>query len=102
KSATTQPCRNITVTGCKMSSNHAGFKTGTSSKGGFVNITVKDCEFTNCGSGAIKLCLVDGGVMDNVLISGIKMTNVGGPIFVRLGSRNMGFEKAGEMRYGGK
>ena len=71
------PCRNIVVRGCKVSSNTAALKFGTSSRGGFIDVKVTNCYFYNCPMGAIKLQLVDGGRLENVDISRIVMEKVG-------------------------
>ncbi len=85
------PCRNIVVRGCKVSSNTAALKFGTSSRGGFVDVEVTNCYFYNSPMGAIKLQLVDGGRLENVSLSRIVMNNVGCPIFIRLGDRGKTF-----------
>lgn len=81
------PCRNIVVRGCKVASNTAPLKFGTSSRGGFIDVKVTNCYFYNSPMGAIKLQLVDGGRLENVDISRIVMEDVGNPIFIRLGNR---------------
>ncbi len=86
------PCRNIVVRGCKVSSNTAALKFGTSSRGGFMDVNVTNCYFHNCPMGAIKLQLVDGGRLENVEISRITMQEVGCPIFIRLGDRGNTFD----------
>lgn len=86
------PCRNIVVRGCRMSSNTAALKFGTSSHGGFIDVKVINCYFHDSPMGAIKLQLVDGGRLENVDISRIVMENVGNPIFIRLGDRGSNFD----------
>ncbi len=90
------PCKNIVVRGCKVASNTAPLKFGTSSRGGFINVHVSNCYFYDSPMGAIKLQLVDGGRLENVDISRIVMKNVGNPIFIRLGNRGNSFGKRGE------
>ena len=87
------PCRNIVVRDCAVSSNTAALKFGTSSYGGFIDIDVSNCYFYDCPMGAIKLLSVDGGRLENVSISRIKMDEVGCPIFIRLGNRGSIFYK---------
>ena len=87
------PCRNVVVRGCKVTSNTAPLKFGTSSRGGFINVSVTNCYFYDSPMGAIKLQLVDGGRLENVDISRIAMKNVGNPIFIRLGDRGRTYEK---------
>jgi len=81
------PCHNIVVRGCRIASNTAPLKFGTSSHGGFIDVSVTNCYFYDSPMGAIKLQLVDGGRLENVDISRIVMENVGNPIFIRLGNR---------------
>lgn len=81
------PCRRIVVRGCKVTSNTAPLKFGTSSRGGFIDVRVTNCYFYDSPMGAIKLQLVDGGRLENVDISRIVMDDVGCPIFIRLGDR---------------
>ncbi len=85
------PCRNIVVRGCRVASNTASLKFGTSSRGGFIDVSVTNCYFYDSPMGAIKLQLVDGGIMENIDISRITMENVGNPIFIRLGNRGSTF-----------
>ena len=87
------PCRNIVVRGCRVSSNTAPLKFGTSSRGGFIDVTVTNCYFYNSPMGAIKLQLVDGGRLENVNISRIVMEDVGNPIFIRLGNRGRTYSR---------
>lgn len=86
------PCKNIVVRNCVVSSNTAPFKLGTSSRGGFIDVSVTNCYFYNCPMGGIKLQLVDGGKLENIAISRITMKNVGSPIFIRLGNRGRIYE----------
>ena len=87
------PCRNIVVRGCKVASNTSPLKFGTSSRGGFIDVSVTNCYFYDCPMGAIKLQLVDGGRLENVDISRIVMEDVGNPIFIRLGNRGRTYTK---------
>lgn len=91
--STKNPCRNIVVRGCRVSSNTAPLKFGTSSRGGFIDVSVTNCYFYNSPMGAIKLQLVDGGRLEDVDISRIVMENVGNPIFIRLGNRGRTYTK---------
>lgn len=91
--STKNPCRNILVRDCRVSSHTSPFKCGTSSRGGFINVKVTNCYFYDSPMGAIKLQIVDGGRMENVDISRITMKNVGNPIFIRLGNRGRTYDK---------
>ena len=98
--STKNPCRNIVVRRCKVTSNTAPLKLGTSSRGGFINISVTNCYFYNSPMGAIKLLLVDGGLLENVDISRIVMEDVGNPIFIRLGNRGRTYTKRTGQKQG--
>ena len=100
KSTTNQPCAHIIVRNCDLSSETAGFKLGTSSRAGFLDIKVLDTRFHDCPMGAIKLLLVDGGRMENIELSRLTMEKVGGPIFIRLGDRGRRYDRPTEQVYG--
>ena len=92
KSTLLHPCENIVVRACDLSSKTAGFKLGTSSRGGFVDIRITDCFLHDCPMGAVKLQIVDGGRMENVELSRLVMDRVGGPFFIRLGNRGRQYD----------
>ena len=92
KSTTDTPCSNIAISNCIISSETATIKFGTSSKAGFSNIAISNCVFYDCPMGTIKLICVDGGVLENITINNITMENVGSPLFIRTGKRNLTFE----------
>jgi polygalacturonase len=89
------PAKNITVTNCVISSASNGFKIGTATLGAFENIvfsnsviyTDDSSPFNTRPIGGINIEMVDGGSIDGVLVSNIRMQNVRAPIFVRLGNR---------------
>jgi polygalacturonase len=61
-------------------------KLGTESNGGYRNIAITNCVFDY--SRGIALEQVDGGVMEDIVISNITMRDVhNAPIFIRLGGR---------------
>ena len=64
-------------------------KFGTESNGGFRNCVVSNCTFRNCNGLALEE--VDGGTMDNIVVSNITMIDVYHyPIYITLGARNRG------------
>lgn len=93
-----QPTKNITITNCVVSSASNGFKMGTATGGVFENIVFSNSViYSDNGSpmmnrviGGINIETVDGGSVDGVIVSNIRMQNVRAPIFVRLGSRKKG------------
>ena len=61
-------------------------KLGTESSGGFRNIVLTNCIFEHCRGLALET--VDGGHLEDIVISNITMRNiVNAPIFLRLGAR---------------
>ena len=61
-------------------------KIGTESSGGFKNISITNCVFEHCRGLALET--VDGGQLEDVVISNITMRHiVNSAIFLRLGSR---------------
>ncbi len=93
-----QPTKNIIITNCAVSSSSNGFKMGTATHGAFENIVFSnsaiysdnDSPMMNRVIGGINVETVDGGSVDGVVISNIRMQNVRAPIFVRLGRRSPG------------
>ncbi len=87
KATSNQPCSDIIVKNCTVTSRWAGFKIGTESVGDFNNIEVDHCRFFDVKGGGIKIVPVDGGSVKNLKISNITMLNCTGPIFVSTGER---------------
>lgn len=80
-------CDNITIEDCTVISSASAIKFGTASYGGFKNIIIKDIKVKDTFRSAIALESVDGGVLENVIVDGIKAVNTGNAIFIRLGQR---------------
>ena len=86
--------KNITITNCVLSCCCNGLKFGTATRGGFENITFTNSVIFNervdlrarVISG-IAVEMVDGGWMEGVVISNVRMQNVRTPIFIRRGIR---------------
>jgi polygalacturonase len=67
-------------------------KCGTESNGGFRNITISNCTFDTCRG--LALLVVDGGILEDVVISNLTMRNVNHPpLTIRLGQRMSGPNK---------
>jgi len=86
--------RNVTVTNCTLTTCCNGFKLGTSSEGGFENIVFTDSTVTNQPAplgqrviSGVALEVIDGGWIDGVHVSGIRMQRARTPLFIRLGNR---------------
>ena len=96
---------NLTIVNCQISGFKEGtlldgtmkpsrvrngrIKFGTEANGGFRNITVSNCTFRACRGLALEE--VDGGIMENIVISDIAMMDVSDyPIYITLGDRHRG------------
>jgi hypothetical protein len=98
KSTSDRISKNIVVTNCILSSHCNAIKLGTESHGGFENINISNCVvkpsvhptkfygFKN-GISGITLGMVDGGRLDGVIISNIRIDGPKVPIYMRLGDR---------------
>ena len=82
-----QACEDVLVENCRVRSSCNALKFGTSSVGGFKNVICRNIEIYDTYEDAIALHIVDGGAMENVQISHIKITGSQNAIFIRLGNR---------------
>jgi len=98
KSTSPRACENITVTNCVFSSHCNAIKMGTESTGGFKNISISNCVVKPSivetkffgernGLAGVALEMVDGGEMEGINISNIRIKGTTAPIFMRLGNR---------------
>lgn len=89
KSTLRRNCQDVEVTDCRLSSDNNALKLGTESIGGFKNIRLSHCEIYKTHNSGLAVEMVDGGVLDGVEVSDLKMDDVEGPIFIRLGNRGL-------------
>ena len=103
----------VVVTDCDLVNIRNGLKIGTESSGVFTNIVFRNCTLSGRAeiwdpppfdirpfpSAGVSIQNVDGGQLEQVVVSGITMRNVRAPIFVRLGERGRGqiVPKAGQL-----
>jgi polygalacturonase len=98
KSTSPYRTENVTITNCIVSSHCNAIKTGTESTGGFRNISISnvivkpssaDSVITGQRNGisGITLATVDGGILDGITISNIRIDGPQVPLFMRLGNR---------------
>ena len=98
---------NVAISNCVIASNCNAIKFGTASLCGFKNVSISNCVIRAPSEAAhrrwsttirgvtsdrtvisgVALEVVDGGFMDQVVITNISMTGVQTPLFIRLGSR---------------
>jgi hypothetical protein len=87
--------RNITITNCVLTCCCNGLKFGTATRGAFENITFSNCVIANEDVAlnarviaGVALEMVDGGRLEGVVISNVRMQRVRTPIFLRRGIRH--------------
>ena len=87
--------KNIVITDCVMTGCCNGLKFGTFSWGGFENVTFSNCIIYNEDVNpkariiaGVALEVVDGGWLEGVVISNVRMQRVRTPIFIRRGNRH--------------
>jgi Pectate lyase superfamily protein/Right handed beta helix region len=105
---------NVVVTDCELVNVRNGLKIGTETSGDFRNIVFRNCTMTGRSeivqppqrldvrsfpSAGVSIQNVDGGRLEQVVVSGITMTGVRAPLFVRLAERGWGqaVPAAGEL-----
>jgi polygalacturonase len=89
--------KNITITNCALTCCCNGLKFGTATRGGFENVTFSNSVIYNEDAplnarviSGIAIEMVDGGWVEGVVVSNIRMQRVRTPIFIRLGNRGGG------------
>jgi len=99
--------RNVTVTNCHLTTHHNALKLGTESTGDFKNIVFSNCTIVGRRhawkgdlSTGVAIATVDGGHLEHVSVSDIRMTNVRAPLFIRLAQRGRAQDTpaAGQLR----
>lgn len=72
------PTENVIVSKCTVYSGHGGFVVGSEMSGSVRNISVRHCSFMGTDNGLrFKSTRGRGGVVENIYISDIYMTNIG-------------------------
>lgn len=80
-------CENVVIDNCIGRSSASGLKFGTASRGGFRNFKITNITFYDTYRSAITFSAVDGGMVENILVDGVKATNIGNVIYLRIGDR---------------
>ena len=95
---------NVVISDCIIRSRTNAIKAGTESYGGFRDITITNCSIGPSvtkdgfsgfkeGLAGIALEIVDGGIMENIVISNLVIEETTAPIFIRLGNRARKYSK---------
>ena len=98
KSTSPRITENVVISNCVISSHCNAFKLGTESTGGFRNISISNLVIKpsdsktkiygfDAGICGINLSAVDGGILEGITISNIRIDGPQVPIYLRLGNR---------------
>ncbi len=80
-------CQNVVVENCIGRSSANGLKFGTVSRGGFRNFKVKDLTIYDTYRSAITFAAVDGAIIENIEVDGVRSLHTGNVIYLRIGDR---------------
>lgn len=86
----------IYIANCTIRSSASAIKFGTASFGGFKNVTIENINVYDTFRSAIAIESVDGGIIENIVVTNINAVNTGNAIFIRLGHR--AGEKPGSIK----
>ena len=98
KGASERNTERVLVENCKLYSSCNAFKVGTDTQGDFRQVLVRDCQIGGveedlrgikhrCSDSGISLEMVDGGTLEDFLITGIDIRRAWSPFFMRLEDR---------------
>ena len=98
KGASQKPSERILVENCEFYSSCNAIKFGTDTQGDFRNVLIKHCKIGGVreemrrikvmgADSGISLEMVDGGILENILISDIVLDRARSPLFMRLDDR---------------
>jgi polygalacturonase len=90
------PCLNFTVTNCNFSGRWAGIRIGLLSRANFQNIVVSNCTFNEHNDSGLKIQMMEGAVMSNMLFTNLVMKNVPRPVFLTFNKQNASFDAHGD------
>ncbi|MBQ6087494.1 MAG: glycoside hydrolase [Bacteroidales bacterium] len=80
-------CQNILIENCTARSSASALKFGTRSDGGFRHVRVVDFTVYDTYRSAMTFATVDGGVLEDIVVDGVKSYHTGNVIYLREGRR---------------
>ncbi|MBR1878224.1 MAG: prolyl oligopeptidase family serine peptidase [Paludibacteraceae bacterium] len=106
-------CEDIRISSCRIAANCNSVKIGTETNGDFRDIHISDCVFTrpdfptmyprpHRALAGIALEIADGGTLEDVHVSRIRMRGIMSPVFIRLADRGRNFYDGGPSQPVGK
>ena len=98
KAASERPTERVLVENCRLYSSCNALKVGTDTQSDFRQVLVRNCQIGGvdedvrgikhpCSDSGISLEMVDGGTLEDILITGIDIQRAWSPIFMRLEDR---------------
>ncbi len=88
KSYSARGVQNLVINNCIIKSESNGIKFGTKGVGGFQDVAISNCIIYDTRLSGIAIEMVDGGIIDRMVISNITMRKVNGSVFIKLGKRS--------------
>lgn len=77
------PCEDVYIHDCDVFEAHGGFVVGSEMSRGVRNVTIENCNFIGTDTGVrFKSALGRGGVVSDILIKNIRMTNIKEEAFI--------------------
>src|SRR5687768_12631193 len=87
------PTENVIIRDCIVYHAHGGFVIGSEMSGGARNIWVSNCTFIGTDVGLrFKTARGRGGVVENIFVDGVDMTDIAGEAILRSEERRVGKE----------
>ncbi len=83
-------CQNVVVENCVGRSSANGIKFGTMTRGKFRHFRFSNIVIRDTYRSAITIASVDGAMIEDVVVDGLRALHTGNPIFLRLGERRTG------------
>lgn len=90
------PCVDIAITNCNFSGRWAGIRIGLLSRSNFENVVVSNCTFRDHNDSGLKIQMMEGAVMSNMLFTNLVMQNVPRPVFLTFNRQNAAYNATGE------
>ncbi|MBN1695295.1 right-handed parallel beta-helix repeat-containing protein, partial [candidate division WOR-3 bacterium] len=83
-------CKDISISGCVISSGGSALQIGPETFGDFRNIKILNITIKRADKGGIIFTSNDGAVIDGVIVENVTMESVMIPIFINLSDRKIG------------
>ena len=83
-------CENVTLENCYGRSSANGIKFGTMTRGKFRHFRIRNIVLRDTYRSAITIASVDGAMVEDIEIDGLRATHTGNPLFLRFAERREG------------